>query len=186
MQHTNTWTHTHTHFTPPPNIHLWSHKVHYAPEGACGKEIHYFSFCLPLLFVAQQLKRSDQPTITIHNGFSASSTSLEACLRSGLSPWGHPLLPRPPWLQPLPSVVSVSMCAHAGRYERTVFVCMGIQSRGCDYDNGRPHWHWRKSARAPGGPWHCLITQELGGGREVVQSWVRGKIFTKVSFCVCQ
>jgi len=80
-----------THFPPPPNTHLWSYTSWYAPEGVCGDEIHYFRFCLLLLFAAQQLKGSDQPTITIHNGFSASSTSLEACLRSGLSPCATPL-----------------------------------------------------------------------------------------------
>lgn len=95
--HTGLIKHTHALVHPVPNMHLWSHKVRYAPEGVYGKEIHYFSFCLPLLCAAQQLKGSDQPTITIHNGFSASSTSLEACLRSGLSPCAPP----PPRTHPL-------------------------------------------------------------------------------------
>lgn len=70
-------------------------------RGGGGGESHYFSFCLPLLCAAKRLKGSDQPTITIRNGFSASSTSLEACLRSG----GYPHTQPPP--QPLPPQLGV-------------------------------------------------------------------------------
>lgn len=94
-------------------MHLWSHKVRFAPEGVCGREIHYFSFCLLLLCAAQQLKGSDQPTITIHNGFSASSTSLEACLRSGLSPCPPGSGLHHPWF------LWVCVCARAW----AVYVC---------------------------------------------------------------
>lgn len=77
----------------------------HALEGACGKQIQYFSFCLLLLFAAQQLKGRDQPTITVHNGFSASSTSLEACLRLGYPhvrpPHTHTHSPWPQLLPPL-------------------------------------------------------------------------------------
>lgn len=96
--HKHIQTHTHSH-------HAFVIIVRYAPEGVCGKEIHYFSFCLTLLCEAQQLKGHDQPTITIHNGFSASSTSLEACLRSGLSPCAPASLS--PRLQPLPPLMPV-------------------------------------------------------------------------------
>lgn len=149
-------------------MHLWSHKVRYAPEGVYGEEIHYFSFCLPPLCAAQQLKGSDQSTITIHNGFSASSTSLEACLRSGLSPCAPPSLAASPWLQPLPPLMSMSVCVCMcrGMCIRTVYVCkcmcMGIQGHGCDCDSGRPHWKGVESASATGGPWACLITQQRG------------------------
>lgn len=168
---THTWIHTnHTLSPSPPNMHLWSHTVRYAPEGVCGKEIHYFSFCLPLLCAAQQLKESDQPTITIHNGFSASSTSLEACLRSGLSPCAPPF---PPRLQPLPPLMPVNVCARAGGGVGDclcIYVCTRIQGHGCDCDSGRPHWKGVESASATGGPWACLITQQQG---HQDQDWCR-------------
>lgn len=169
---------TNAHSPPPLNMHLWSHKVRYAPEGACRKEIHYFSFCLALLFAAQQLKGSDQPTITVHNGFSASSTSLEACLRLGLSPRAPHLRLQPP----PPPLMSVSVRAHMGGLEGAVYVCtgMGIQGHGCDYDSGRPHWKGVESASATRGLWDCLITQQQQGnklrnGAELEQHAVCGK-----------
>lgn len=111
---------TNAHSPPPLNMHLWSHKVRYAPEGACRKEIHYFSFCLALLFAAQQLKGSDQPTITVHNGFSASSTSLEACLRLGLSPCAPHLRLQPP----PPPLMSVRVCVHIWVDWKGPFMCV--------------------------------------------------------------
>lgn len=100
-------------------VHLRAHKVRPTPEGVCGGKIHYFSFCLLLLCSAQPLNESDQPTITIHNGFSASSTSLEACLRFG---WGYPRVPRStPLPIPVPPASSPSAC---------VFECVHVWPDG--------------------------------------------------------
>lgn len=118
-------------------MHLWSHKVRYALEGVCGKEIHYFSFCLTLLCAAQQLKGSDQPTITIHNGFSASSTSLEACLRSGLSPCAPPSSPHPPVSSLYHPLMSVSVCVHV-RVDG--YVCVSVFV----WNSGPWLWLWQR------------------------------------------
>lgn len=69
--------------------------------------------------------------------------------------------PYSPWPQLLDA--SVSMFAHAGGCVGTTFVCAGIQTHGCDYDNGRLPLKAGEVSQYNWGPWECLITQQLGG-----------------------
>lgn len=69
-------------FCPATKSASWSSKWA-GQDGEGGWEsIHYLNSALALLWAAHCLNGSDQPTITDHNAFSASSTSLEVCLRS--------------------------------------------------------------------------------------------------------